>query len=62
MAVKTHALVSLWCVPSSRNALRPHNRQGPEIGRCADRCFPALCRFALTVPVIFWDAGYCFFR
>lgn len=28
----------------------------------ADRSTPPSTRFALTIPVIFWDAGYCFFR
>ena len=56
MANKTYAIVSLWCVT-------PYHSPSTICHVWTLRGTAHSCsRFALTIPVIFWDAGYCFFR
>lgn len=51
MAAKTHAWISLWYTPSLLLILYT-----------AMLILIRLSRFLITVPVIFWDVGYCFMR
>ena len=44
---RTHLLVSLWCVACRR---------------CTNAAHTGRSRFAITIPIIFWDAFYCFLR